>query len=263
MTSKESSYSLGYSPAVVDRHSLRRASTCCSYFLPHLTPTSHILDLGCGPGSITTDIASIVPRGSIIGLDAGESVIDIANAQVHELGLSNCSFQVGDVMQLPFDDETFDVVYTHQLLIHLPDPVSAISEMRRVCKVGGFVACRESNMDDAVFHPSTSGLKKSVNIMEAMIREKRSEPHAGKFLGKWAREAGFEDKKVAESYSYLTQPSWKNSLMTGDIGENAVRLAIVASKEEVEEMIGEWDDWEKTEGCWWKTGCGEVVCWKT
>ncbi|KAJ8068477.1 hypothetical protein OCU04_004031 [Sclerotinia nivalis] len=259
----EETYSLGYSPAVVDRHSLRRASTCCSYFLPHLTPTSRILDLGCGPGSITTDIASLIPEGSITGLDAGSSVIEIANGKANELGLKNCKFQVGDVMKLPFEDETFDVVYTHQLLIHLPDPVGAIREMRRVCKVGGLVACRESDMGDAVFYPSTSGLKRSVEIMEAMIKEKGSEPHAGKFLGKWARDAGFEEEKVVESYSYLMQPSWKNSLMTGDIGENAVRLEVVGSKEEVEDMIGEWDTWEKTEGCWWKTGCGEVVCWKT
>ncbi|RAL60916.1 hypothetical protein DID88_010241 [Monilinia fructigena] len=262
MASKESTYSLGYSPAVVDRHSLRRASTCCSYFLPHLNPTSRILDLGCGPGSITTDVALLIPRGSIIGLDAGPTVVDIANAKAKELGLSNCSFQVGDVMKLPFDDEKFDVVYTHQLLIHLPDPVAAIKEMKRVCKVGGFVACRESDMDDAVFYPSAYGLKRSVQVMEAMIREKGSEPQAGKLLGRWAREAGFEEERVVESYSHLMQPSWKKSLMTGDIGENALRLGIVKSREELEEMIGEWDIWEKTEGCWWKTGCGEVVCWK-
>ncbi|TGO12513.1 hypothetical protein BTUL_0087g00260 [Botrytis tulipae] len=258
----DKTYSLGYSPAVVDRHSLRRASTCCAYFLPHLTPKSHILDLGCGPGSITTDVASLLPQASIVGLDAGESVIEVANAKARDLGLKNCSFQIGDVMKLPFEDETFDVVYTHQLLIHLPDPVKAIKEMRRVCKVGGFVACRESDMGDALFYPSTSGLKRSVEIMEAMIREKGSEPHAGKFLGKWAREAGFENENVVESYSYLMQPSWKNSLMTGDVGNNAVRLGVVDSNEKIREMIEEWDSWEKTEECWWKTGCGEVVCWK-
>ncbi|CAD6441219.1 b4a5a2cd-2949-4b91-a90b-1583e073e3e2 [Sclerotinia trifoliorum] len=259
----EETYSLGYSPAVIDRHSLRRASTCCSYFLPHLTPTSRVLDLGCGPGSITTDIASLIPSGTITGLDAGSSVIEIANAKAKELGLKNCDFQVGDVMKLPFEDETFDVVYTHQLLIHLPDPVEAMREMRRVCKVGGLVACRESDMGDAVFYPSTPGLKRSVEIMEKMIIEKGSVPHAGKFLVKWARDAGFEEGKVVESYSYLMQPSWKNSLMTGDVGENAVRLAVVGSEEEIKDMIAEWDTWEKTEGCWWKTGCGEVVCWKT
>ncbi|ESZ93569.1 hypothetical protein SBOR_6052 [Sclerotinia borealis F-4128] len=261
-SSDDSTYSLGYSPAVVNRHSLRRASTSCSYFLHHLKPTSHILDLGCGPGSITTDNASLVPQGSIIGLDLGVTVVDIANAKAKELGLSNCSFQVGDVMNLPFEDGTFDVVYTHQLLIHLPDPVRAIKEMERVCTIGGLVACRESDMEDAVFYPSTSGLKKSVQVMDAMIREKGSEPHAGRFLGKWAMEAGYAKEKVVESYSYLMQPSWKNSLMTGDIGENAVRLGVAGSREEVEEMIGEWHAWENTEGCWWKTGCGEVVCWK-
>lgn len=166
-------------------------------------------------------------------------------------------------MKIPFEDETFDVVYTHQLLIHLPDPVQAMREMKRVCKSGGLVACRESDMGDAVFYPSMAGLKRSVEIMEAMIIEKGSQPRAGNFLGKWARDAGFEEEKVVESYSYLMQPSWKNSLMTGDVGENAVRLGVVGSKEEVEDMIAEWDTWEKTEGCWWKTGCGEVVCWKT
>ncbi|QSZ37793.1 hypothetical protein DSL72_008892 [Monilinia vaccinii-corymbosi] len=263
MTSQEPTYSLGYSPSVVDRHSLRRASTCCSYFLPHLTSTSRILDLGCGPGSITTDIAPLVPQGSIIGLDAGEPVVNVAKAKAKGLGLSNCSFQVGNVTRLPFEDGTFDVVYTHQLIIHLPDPGAAMKEMRRVCKDGGLVACRESDLEDAVFYPSTSGLKKTVQILKAMIREKGSEPRAGKFLIKWAREAGFEEERIVESYSYLMQPSWKNSLMTGDMGENALRLGVVESQEEVGEMIGEWDNWEKTEGCWWKTGCGEIVCWKT
>jgi ubiquinone/menaquinone biosynthesis C-methylase UbiE len=257
-----STYTGGHGPEAVGRHSIRRASTCCAYFLPHLKPNHRVLDLGCGPGSITADIAALVPEGSVIGLDYGQPVIEIANAKAKELGLSNCSFQVGDVTSLPFEDDSFDVVHTHQVLIHLPDPVSALKEMRRVCKKGGFVACREADMDDCVLSPDSDVLKIPIEVKKSMIREKGSEAAAGKFLGKWAREAGFEEGKVTESHSYLMQPSFKDEAMQQRVAEYALKMGIVKSREEVEKSITAWEEWEKTEGSWWKTGCGEVVCWK-
>ncbi|PQE13898.1 O-methyltransferase protein [Rutstroemia sp. NJR-2017a BBW] len=249
-----STYTGGHGPEVVGRHSIRRASTCCAYFLPHLKPNHRVLDLGCGPGSITADIAALVPEGSVIGLDYGESVVEIANAKAKELSLSNCSFQVGDVMSLPFEDDSFDVVHTHQVLIHLPDPVGALKEMRRVCKKGGFVACREADMDDVVLSPDSDVLKIPIEVKKSMIREKGSEAAAGKFLGKWAREAGFEEGKVTESHSYLMQPSFKDEAMQQRVADYALKTGIAKSREEVDKSIKGWEEWEKTEGSWWKTG---------
>jgi len=96
---------------------------------PHIQPTDQILDVGCRPGSLTTGVASFLPGGQIIGVDSTSEVIAIAISKAEESGPTNCSFQVCDVRNLPFPDATFDVVDTHQVLIHLPDPVTALKEM--------------------------------------------------------------------------------------------------------------------------------------
>ena len=96
-----------------------------------------MLDVGCGPGTITADLALLVAPGEVVGIDASAEVVAQATeAAGSGLGLSNLRFEVGDLFALDYPDASFDVVHLHQVLQHLGDPVDALVALRRVLAVG-------------------------------------------------------------------------------------------------------------------------------
>lgn len=134
---KINTYVQGHDESTLASHRSRTASNQASYLLPHIKPFHKILDIGCGPGTITCDFANLVPDGSVIGIDASSEVITSAQAEAESRNLKNVTYRVGSAHELPFDDETFDVVHCHAVLVHLAEPAKAVREMRRVCKIEG------------------------------------------------------------------------------------------------------------------------------
>ena len=91
-----------------------------------------MLDAGYGPGSISVGLAAAVAPGEFIGVDMEESQIAFASAAVTREGLSNTQFQIADVLKLPFPDNHFDAIHCHALLMHVPDTMAALAELKRV-----------------------------------------------------------------------------------------------------------------------------------
>jgi ubiquinone/menaquinone biosynthesis C-methylase UbiE len=144
-------YMMGHHPSVLKAHGNRTASSYAAYLLPSIRPHHRILDVGCGPGTITIGLAERALDGWTVGIDYSEGVIDAAKIIAEERGApKNCEFKVGNAYALEWEEGTFDVVHSHQCLIHLDDPVKAFKEMRRVCKVGGVVGVREGNVSMTV-----------------------------------------------------------------------------------------------------------------
>jgi SAM-dependent methyltransferase len=109
----------------------------------HLPIAQHgrvrVLDVGCGSGSMARLIAHSFPEARVIGVDVREQYLDFAKERARQEGLRNVAFQAADVFALPFRDASFDLVWAKYLLQWLSDPKSALSEMKRVTKPGGFV----------------------------------------------------------------------------------------------------------------------------
>jgi ubiquinone/menaquinone biosynthesis C-methylase UbiE len=136
-------YSQGHDPSVLRAHGHRTAGKCAAFLLPHLALSSRILDVGCGPGTISLGLAAAAPEGQVVAIDYSADVIEVAKQNALQSGIGNCEFRTGNACELEFGDGMFDVVYAHQCLIHLEDPVKALREMGRVCKAGGSIAVRE------------------------------------------------------------------------------------------------------------------------
>ena len=128
----------------------RTAGDSAAYLLPQLKPGLSLLDVGCGPGSITADLAAVVAPGPVTAIDIFDDVLDAARAEAARRAASNVSFVRADVHKLDCPDDAFDVVHAHQVLQHVADPVQALREMRRVCRTGGIVAARASDVTMAV-----------------------------------------------------------------------------------------------------------------
>src|ERR1700757_3757897 len=133
-------YTHGHHESVLRSHRWRTAENSAAYLLPHLAPDAKVLDVGCGPGTITAGLAAPGPPGA--GHRGGGAAAGIEQAR-NQQSQGNLDFATGDVYALDYPDASFDVVHAHQILQHLGDPVRALREMRRVTRPGGLVALPE------------------------------------------------------------------------------------------------------------------------
>ncbi|GAA2725552.1 MULTISPECIES: class I SAM-dependent methyltransferase [Streptomyces] len=260
-------YIHGHHESVLRSHSRRTAADSAAYLLPELRPHHRVLDIGCGPGSITADLAALVPQGHVTGLDAAPDILPTARAAARERGLDNVDFTTGDVRALGFPDGAFDVVHAHQVLQYLDDPVGALREMRRVCRPGGVIAVRDVVYTAMSWYPRVPGLDDWQRLYVAVARAGGGEPDAGSHLYSWARQAGLTDVTAtagAWCYTGAEQRQWWSGLwadrtLASPFARHAVeggwadeaRLAAIAEA---------WHAWGRHEDAWFAVLNGELLC---
>lgn len=259
-------YTHGHSAAVLSAHSRRGAADSAAYLLAHLRAGMDLLDVGCGPASITADLAERVAPGRVVALDAAAGALEAARATLRERGLSEqVEVTSGDVMALPFEDASFDVVHAHQVLQHLADPVGALAEMRRVTRPGGIVAVRDAVYSAMTWFPEPAGMEQWRSVYMATARANGGEPDAGSRLLSWARAAGFADASAsASTWCYATpadrawqSQTWAQRCLTS-FGPRAVELGLV-DRADLETMAQAWRQWGDSEDAWFVVVHGEVL----
>lgn len=207
MTQREN-YTHGHHDSVLRSHGWRTVENSAAYLEPHLRAGVTVLDVGCGPGTITVDIALRVAPARVVGLDASTEVVEKARALARDRGAANVEFVVADAYSLPFGNAEFDIVHTHQTLQHVADPVAVLREMRRVRTTDGVAAAREVDYPGVFWHPSSAGLDRWYALYEAVHRGNGGEPAAGRHLASWARKAGFENVVASASiWNFRRMPS--------------------------------------------------------
>ena len=103
-----------------------------------IAPGESILDLGCGRGRETIGAARLSnPDGSAVGLDITPAMIEAAEQNARDAGVTNISFLHGDIEDLPFSDSTFDAVMSNCVINHAKNKGTVYREIYRVLKYGG------------------------------------------------------------------------------------------------------------------------------
>ncbi len=190
-------YSHGHHESVLRSHRWRTAENSAAFLLAHLAPDATILDLGCGPGTITVDLAERVPGGRVLGVDREPAVLEQARALARERDARNVDFAVGDVYDLDLARGTFDVVFVHQVLQHLREPVRALRALRAVLAPGGLLAVRESDYGAFTWYPPDPRLEAWMSVYHQLTARNGASADAGRELPAWVRAAGFVDLEVS------------------------------------------------------------------
>ncbi|MGP9536515.1 methyltransferase domain-containing protein [Brachybacterium sp. AOP43-C2-M15] len=243
-------YTHGYGAAVLGSHRERTAENSAAHLLPHLRPGMRLLDVGSGAGTITADLARLVGPRHVVALEVGHEAAELTRAELARQGLEEVEVMVGDAQALPVPDGAFDVVHAHQVLQHLPGPVAALSEFRRVARPGGIVAVRDSDYEGFRWWPELPGLDRWLQLYLRAARANGGTPDAGRRLLAWAHEAGLEDVTLSTSTQlYATAEgraswaaTWTGRLTTGPFAEQVERegWADAASREEMARAFRDW-----------------------
>ncbi|BAX94458.1 methyltransferase domain-containing protein [Mycobacterium shigaense] len=260
-------YTHGHHESVLRSHQQRTAEDSAAYLLSHLHPGLSMLDIGCGPGTITADLAARVAPGPVTAVDQVVDVIDVARAEAARRGATNVSFATADVHRLQFPDATFDVVHAHQVLQHVADPVQALREMRRVCRPGGIVAVRDADYAGFVWFPELPALDFWRDSYRQAARANGGEPDAGRRLLSWALAAGFDDVTPTGSLWCYATPAdrdwwggmWADRILHSTVAGDMVRLGL-ATAAQLEEISAAWLRWAAAPDGWIALPHGEIIC---
>ncbi|MDB4110112.1 methyltransferase domain-containing protein, partial [bacterium] len=175
-------YTHGHQESVVNAHATRTIANSAAYMASHLVPGVDLLDVGCGPGSITAEFVSrVMPGGSVLGIDYSEPVIDRAQ---QTFGDSGATFQTMDLYALDIEDDSYDIAHAHQVLQHVSDPVAALREMHRVVRPGGIIAVRDADYAGMHWAPESPLLDRWMSIYHRVAKANDAEPDAGRYLVK-------------------------------------------------------------------------------
>jgi ubiquinone/menaquinone biosynthesis C-methylase UbiE len=260
-------YTHGHHATVLSSHQWRTVENSAAYLVEHLRPGARVLDVGCGPGTITAGLAERVAPGRVTGVDTAAEVLEEARGTAADRGVGNAEFTVADVNALDFPDAAFDIVHAHQVLQHLPDPVRALSEMRRVCKPGGIVAARDADFGGMAWHPDPPGMDEWLPVYYKVARGNGGEPDGGRRLAAWARRAGFTDVTASASawcYSTPEEREWWSESWGGRLRRSAVADAAVAgghaTPDDLERFYRGWKAWAAAEDGWFAVLHGEIIC---
>ncbi|QDZ22591.1 methyltransferase [Chloropicon primus] len=243
---KRDVYTHGHHASVVSQHAGRTAQNSAAFLLPRLRDGLTVLDVGCGPGTISVGLAqSVGPRGKLVAVDAAEAAVSLAKEAARKSAVGNMEVRVASAYDLPYGDDTFDVAFAHQTLQHLSDPVEALRELKRVVKTpGGIVAARDADYASMLSHPVIPGIERWRDVYRQVARANQAEPDAGRHLVAWARQAGWsvEDIEFTTSvklYSGTVDEGerarwggdWSRRSLESDFGSQAVEYNIATADE--------------------------------
>jgi SAM-dependent methyltransferase len=259
-------YTHGHHESVLRSHRWRTADNSAGYLLAHLTSGQSLLDIGCGPGTITVDLATLVAPGRVTAVEITDEALQLARTEARSRGQANIDFTVADVHALDFADDRFDVVHAHQVLQHVLDPVRALREMRRVCRPGGIVAVRDSDYAAFTWFPQVPELDEWLALYRKTARANGGEPDAGRRLLSWARAADFTDVTATTStWCFATETDrqwwggmWADRIQRSDLARQLMSAGTPES--DLARIAAGWRAWADAPDGWFAILHAELLC---
>jgi SAM-dependent methyltransferase len=250
-------------------HARRTAAQHAAFLLPHLRPGMRLLDAGCGPGSITIGLADAVAPGEVIGIDVNGDAVDEARVAADAKACANVRFEVADVYALPYDDASFDAVFSHAVMQHLREPLRALRALRRVLRPGGVIAVADADHDGSIIAPADPQLDASVELLQRIRQAAGSgDPRVGKRLRSLLHDAGFVRCEATAVAGYegsalsakLTGEFWARYFESPALIAHALELRL-ADSDGIAAMAAAWRGWSERPGAFWARFHCEAIGW--
>jgi SAM-dependent methyltransferase len=228
----------------------KRGGDAAAFFAPFLTPGMRLLDIGCGPGTITAALAGIV--GTAIGVDIEPNAIAAARQLAANSSAPNLSFVEADMTALPFEDEAFDAVFFHAVLYHQSKVklTQTLAEARRVLKPGGVLGTRDADAGGNILYPEIDGVRLALALWQRWYEH--DDPDAlrfGRRQSAMLRAHGFAPVWAGASYVNHSADAASRTEAVADARRSLLGLGPqlvskgLATGEEIEAALAGWDAW--------------------
>jgi ubiquinone/menaquinone biosynthesis C-methylase UbiE len=255
---RHETYTHGHAPATVRQHGRRTVEEAAAFMLPSLRPGMRLLDVGCGPGSITRGFAERLAPGEVVGVDLSRETLAAAREDATARGLTNLTYLDGSVYDLPCPDASFDAVYAHQVLQHLREPGAALVEMLRVLRPGGLVGIRDVDWGTVSYWPLDPWIDRFIETHFSTWYKNGGEPRMGRQLKALFNAAPLTDVQVTASvWCYTTTEettewgeSYAQRLLTSPMGGRAVEYGF-ATRADLEAMAAAFRAWAAHPDAFW------------
>jgi len=112
-----------------------------------LNQNANVLELGCGPGYYSAKVAQKIPDGKLTLVDIQQEMLDMAKRRMDSFGISNINYVQADASELPFENDSFNVIFLIAMLGEVPDKEKCIRELHRVLRTGGLLSISEQSYD--------------------------------------------------------------------------------------------------------------------
>ena len=216
---------------------LARASwpdTAALFSRAGIRPGMQCVDLGCGGGEVTFELARLVePGGSVTGVDMDEVKLDLARQAAVERGVSNVEFVARNVSSWD-EPDAYDVVYSRFLLQHLSEPVDLLRRMWAAVRSGGLMIVEDADFDGWCCHPPNDGFDFFVRAYAEVIRRRGGDHATGRKLYHYFLEAGIPSPQVALVQSvFVSGESKELAWSTLDATSEAILSEGVATSDEL------------------------------
>jgi SAM-dependent methyltransferase len=247
----------------------RNAADYADFLLPHLAPDFHVLDVGCGAGSITLGLAKRVGRA--VGIDLDEEEFANARHYAAHHSMANVEFQIGSVYALDFPAAHFDVCLCHSVLEALDRPLEALLEIKRTLKPGGVlgVACVEYG-GLILAGPHEPLLRRFYTIREQLWQlDANSDPYRGRGLRGLLHSSGFESVVASTKYFCHGTDKAVKSFGNGRAADcrdewyaSAAQKYGLASSSDLDAMEQAWMEWSESSAAYAAFAWCRALGWK-
>lgn len=263
-------YLHGHHDSAVRIHARRTVENSAAYLKPHLAAGKSLLDVGSGPGTITIDFAQRLAPGKVIGLDPSVEVVASATELALQKGIQNVEFAAGNIYELPFPDNSFDIVHAHQVLQYMSEPELALAEMGRVTKPGGIVAARDVDYGGCRWFPWIEPIEEWRDLYQEVARYGGGEPDAGPQLKTWALNSGAFSKveTSASIWCFSTDEerewwggAWADRVLFSSFRDNALESGY-ADEAMLDRISVAWREWAAAENGIFNLPHNEILCFK-
>lgn len=247
----------------------RTAQESAAFLLPHLRSGMRVLDVGCGPGSITIGLAEAVAPGHVVGIDIEESQVQYARELAARKGVANVEFDAADVYDLPYESASFDVVFMSAVFGNLREPERATAEIHRALKMGGLVAVREFDHGSNFTWPPNELRNQSEDLYLRLRKSYGHDATCGRQLRAILERAGFQrvsvravcqsagDKESTTEWGQSTAILLQESFLDRFVENGWIE------KHAASELLDAWNDFGNEQGAFVMSLWVEGIGWRS